>query len=142
MPVSNLKYLPKVDGIKAQIGGHPRGSHATDYQHFGLVLSYNTINIGISPGQYRFIVADKIESYIHQIEEQGTVDNDYVWDTAIKELMVNNLATFFLARLVVIAIRRIGTASLSELRQAQRNPTIFNTNHSIVIGKVGVYRVD
>lgn len=134
MPVSNLKYLPRLDCYKAQIGGQPRGSHATDYEFFGVMLTYGAINIGISPGHYKNLVAREIEKHRSEMDELGVVDNDEYWDYLMKQLMVNNLATYYIAREIVNCLRRIPKASLAEIRQAQTSACIFNNNHNIIIG--------
>ena len=105
MPVSNLQYLPRVDCFDAEIGGRPRGSHATDYRFFGVMVTYGNVNVGISPGDYRGLVASDIEKHRHELDEYGIVDDHPYWDWLIKELMVNNLATYYLARLIVSSLR-------------------------------------
>lgn len=135
MPVSNLVHLPRTDCFKAEIGGRPRPSHTYDYDLFGVVLSYHGVTIGISPGQYRNLVADKIAEHQDELDAMGTVDDDPYWDARIKELMVNNLASFYLAKGIVSALRRIPKASLAELRPAQTNANIFSNNHMVVLGE-------
>jgi len=142
MPVSNLVHLPRTDCFKAEIGGRPRPSHTYDYDLFGVVLSYHGVTIGISPGQYRNLVADKIAEHQDELDAMGTVDDDPYWDARIKELMVNNLASFYLAKGIVSALRRIPKASLAELRPAQTNANIFSNNHMVVLDSTRVEPTD
>jgi hypothetical protein len=135
MPVSNLIHLPRPDGFKADIGGRPMPSHAYDYDLFGLMLSYHGVGIGISPGQHRHLVATELNDHLAELENQGTVDEDPYWDYMIKEIMVNNLATFYLANLVVNSLRLIAKASLAEVRPAQSTASIFNNNHMVILGE-------
>ena len=132
MPVANLVHLPKSDGFKAQIGGPPKGSHAYDYDFFGIALTYHGVCIGISPGQYRHLVANDIEKHLPALDEITAEFPDI--NLAMKELMLNNIATYYIAKLIVNALRRIPMPSLAELRPAQMQPSFFNNNHMIVIG--------
>ncbi len=134
MPVDNLKYLPRSDCFKAEIGGRPMSSHTYDYDLFGVILSYRGVSIGISPGRYKNLVAEMIDKHRDELEDQGIVDEDPFWDFRIKELMVNNLATFYLAKAIVTALRRIPKASLAEIQPAQSKPSIYNNNHMVIIG--------
>jgi hypothetical protein len=75
-----------------------------------------------------------IDKHRDELEDQGIVDEDPFWDFRIKELMVNNLATFYLAKAIVTALRRIPKASLAEIQPAQSKPSIYNNNHMVIIG--------
>jgi hypothetical protein len=132
MPVANLVHLPKSDGFKAQIGGPPKGSHAYDYGFFGISLMGHGVCVGISPGQYRHLVSHDIEKHMPELDE--ITAHDDIWDSALKDLMLNNIATYYIARLIVNALKRMAIPSLAELRQAQMQPSFFNNNHMIVIG--------
>jgi len=85
--------------------GVQKGSHATDYRFFGVMVTYGNVNVGISPANYRGLVASDIEKHRHELDEYGIVDDHPYWDWLIKELMVNNLATYYLARLIVSSLR-------------------------------------
>jgi hypothetical protein len=136
MPVANLKHLPKSDCFKTQIGGPPKKSHVFDYDLFGVVLAYNGVCIGISPGQFRHLVAEDIEKHVSELE--GMAEGDPYWDAVLKEIMMNNLATFYISNLIVNKLRKIATPSLAELRKAQRKASIFNNNHMVLLGKQSV----
>jgi hypothetical protein len=133
MPVANLKYLPRPDCFNAQIGGPPKGSHAYDYESFGVALTYHGVCIGISPGQYRHLVAEDLEKHVSEFE--GIADGDGYWDTAIREIMMNNVATFYIAKRIVNSLRRIAKPAFAELRPAQPRPSIYNNNHCVILGK-------
>jgi hypothetical protein len=133
MPVENLKYLPRSDCYKPEIGGLPLPSHAYDFNSFGLVISYNGVSVGVSPGEYRHLVAEKIDSHRDELDGQGIVDEDPYWDFQIKELMVNNLASFYIANSFVNALRRISKAALAEIRPAQTKADIFSNNHMVIL---------
>ena len=61
MPVHVLKYLPRSDCFKAEIGGRPISSHIYDYDSFGVMISYHGVSIGVSPGLYRNLVSEEID---------------------------------------------------------------------------------
>jgi hypothetical protein len=132
MPVKNLIHLPRADCFNTQIGGPPKGSHAFDYDFFGVTLTYSGVCIGISPGQFRNLVAQNIEKHMSEIESMAEGD-DY-WDPVLRELMMNNIAIFYIARLIVNKLRVIAKASFAELRPAQTKPSIFNNNHMVLLG--------
>jgi hypothetical protein len=136
MPVANLVHLPKSDGFKAKIGGPPKGSHAYDYGFFGISLTGHGVCVGISPGQYRHLVANDMQKHMSELDEIiGQDENlDCHWQAALMELMLNNIATYYIARLIVNALGRMAVPSLAELRPAQMKPSLFNNNHMIVIG--------
>ena len=134
MPVANLVHLPKSDGFKAQIGGPPKGSHAHDYDIFGITLTYHGVCIGISPGQYKHLVAKDIEKHLPELDNlKITVDFELL-DSDLEELMLCNIATYYIPSLIVNALRRIAMPSLAELRPAQTKPSFFNNNHMILLG--------
>ncbi len=135
MPVHVLKYLPRSDCFKAEIGGRPISSHIYDYDSFGVMISYHGVSIGVSPGRYRNLVSEEIDKHRDELEGLGTVDADPYWDGRIKQLMVNNLASFYLANGIARALRRISKAALAELRPAQTKPCIFSNNHMVIIGE-------
>ena len=136
MPVANLEHLPRTDCFKAEIGGSPKMSHASDFDLFGVTLSFNKVNIGISPAMYRHLVADLIEQHRGELDAHACIDADPYWDFLCKELMVNNIATYYLAKIIVCSLRRIAKASLAQLRPAQTTPSIFNNNHMVIVGEL------
>ena len=103
MLVSNLKYLPSVDCFMAEMGGKPIYLFACC--RFRNVRSYAVIR----SCKHRHFAwkmqgpsRERKENHRLEPEEEGTVDTDPYWDFLIKELIVNNLATYYLAGLRVL----------------------------------------
>ena len=133
MPVRNLIHAPLDDNRKLMIGGQPRGSHVSDFHFFQLMLSHNTVSIGVSARQYRHLVDEKLAQ--HRAEYEGLWDEEADTNQKIIELMKDNLATFYLGEMIFDKLKRMGISSVADLIPAQQGvASIYQNNHSIILG--------
>jgi len=116
------------------LGGKNRGSHFTDFGCFVLVLSSITLTVGISAYDHMNIVEREVEN--HRPEFSNFYDHDPLVQARIVKLMITNLATYYLAELLCVELKKLSIPGISEICcAATGGANIYRNNHRLIKGQ-------